>query len=445
MPLIFENGCMNPIALELNHIIKQSNPYVFEMLSDMGKALFFPKGILTQSAEAKQKAHKINATIGIAREKKHVLGLPSVTRYIQGIDPEAYLPYAPSFGIPELRRRWKSEILRKNPSLGRSKTSLPVVTSGITHALSLFSDLWVDADDVIILPDMFWGNYALTFAVKNKARLIHYPAYDDRLTRFNMEAFEKVIREQARLKAKIVTILNFPHNPTGYSPTRKEAEQMAGILIDAARQGANVVVGCDDAYFGLFFDDETFKESLFGLLAGADPRLVVAKLDGATKEDYVWGFRIGFVTYGVHSDDDRVYEALEKKTAGCIRATISNASHLSQTLVLKSMSDERYDAHKREKFEVLKSRVDKVRSILKKPDYRGAFDVYPFNSGYFMCIRLKDVSAETLRLHLLEHYGIGLIALGENNMRIAFSCLEPDEVEILFDAILSGIRDLRKT
>ena len=34
----------------------------------MGKALFFPKGILSQSAEAKQKAGKINATIGIAKE-----------------------------------------------------------------------------------------------------------------------------------------------------------------------------------------------------------------------------------------------------------------------------------------------------------------------------------------------------------------------------------------
>ncbi len=435
---------MNPIALELNDIIRRSAPCVFEMLSDMGKALFFPKGILTQSAEARQKAYKINATIGIAREKNRVLGLPSITRYIQGIDPEAYLPYAPSFGIPELRNRWKTEIFRKNPLLGESITSLPVVTSGITHALSLFADLWVDKNDVIVLPDMFWGNYALAFGVKNNARLVHYPAYDDRLTRFNMEAFEKVIREQAGLNSKIITILNFPHNPTGYSLNREEAERMAGILVDVARQGTNVVVGCDDAYFGLFFDDETFKESLFGLLAGADPRLVAVKLDGATKEDYVWGFRIGFLTYGIPSDDDRVYEALEKKTAGCIRATISNASHLSQTLVLKSMSDERYDAHKREKFEILKSRVGKVRSILKKSDYRDAFDVYPFNSGYFMCIRLKDVPAETLRLHLLEHYGTGLIALGENNIRIAFSCLEPGDVEILFDTILSGVRDLRK-
>ena len=61
-----------------------------------------------------------------------------------------------------------------------------------------------------------------------------------------------------------------------------------------------------------------------------------------------------------------------------------------------------------------------------------------------MCIRLKDVNAEQLRLHLLDHYGTGLISMGEKNIRIAFSCLELDDVEPLFDIVLNGINDLRK-
>ncbi len=35
---------MNPIAHSLNQIIESGNPYLVEMLSDMGKNLFFPKG-----------------------------------------------------------------------------------------------------------------------------------------------------------------------------------------------------------------------------------------------------------------------------------------------------------------------------------------------------------------------------------------------------------------
>jgi len=59
---------MNPLATELNDIIRKANPDIYEMLSNVGKHLFFPKGILSQSAEAKEKAHKFNATIGMATE-----------------------------------------------------------------------------------------------------------------------------------------------------------------------------------------------------------------------------------------------------------------------------------------------------------------------------------------------------------------------------------------
>ena len=435
---------MNPIAQKLNQTINDSNPHVFEMLSDLGKALFFPKGILSQSAEAKQKANKINATIGIAREKNSVLSLPSITRYIQGIDPDNYLPYAPSPGIPALRNRWKTELYKKNPSLNNKKISLPVVTAGITHGISILSEMWIDQGDVIVMPDMMWGNYNMTFCVKNKATIVPYQTFDDTLTRFDIEAFEQVIRRQAKDHDKIITVLNFPNNPSGYSPSKAEARQMADILIDVAQKGTNVVAACDDAYFGLFYENETSKESIFSKLAGADKRLVAIKLDGATKEDYVWGLRTGFITYGISGGDEPTLEALEKKTGGCIRGSISSSSHLSQTLLLNSMADENYDQYKQEKFDLLKSRAMKLKTVLTNPKYKTAFDVYPFNSGYFMCIRLKDVDAEDLRCHLLDNYGTGLISIGHRNIRVAFSCLEESDVQTLFDIILSGINDLKK-
>lgn len=435
---------MNPIALELNQTIQSANPHIFDMLSDMGKQFFFPKGILSQSAEAKAKADKINATIGIAKEKNSVLSLSCVTRFVNDIEPDNYLPYAPSFGIPDLRKKWKNDLYVKNPSLEGKSISLPVVTCGITHGVSILSDMWVNKDDVIVLPDMMWGNYNMTFCVRNKAKIVHYKAYDEALTRFNVDSFEQVIRSQAKENDKIVTVLNFPHNPSGYSLSKTEQQRVADIIIDIAEQGTNVVVGCDDAYFGLFFEEETAKESIFTTLAGASDRIVAVKLDGATKEDYVWGFRTGFITYGIGSADEAVYEALEKKSAGCIRGNISNCSHLSQTILLRSMAEQDYTANKKEKFELLKRRALKMKEVLKDPKYADGFDVYPFNSGYFMCIRLKDVGAENLRVHLLDKYGVGLISIGTQNIRVAFSCLEETDVQTLFDIIMSGINDLRK-
>ncbi|MCG8566797.1 MAG: aminotransferase class I/II-fold pyridoxal phosphate-dependent enzyme [Desulfobacterales bacterium] len=437
---------MNAIAQELNTIIKGSNPHVYDMLSDMGKALFFPKGILSQSAEAKAKAKKINATIGIAKEGDSVLSLSSVTRHLPNITPDEYLPYAPSFGIPALRKVWKEAIYRKNPSLDTLPISSPVVTSGITHGVSILSDMWVDEGDVIVLPSMMWGNYNMTFCVRNHGKIVHYDAYDKDLTQFNVDDFERVIRREAEANDKVVTVLNFPHNPSGYTLSKTEADRVAEILIDIARKGTNVVAACDDAYFGLFFEEETSKESLFAKIAGKDKRLLAIKLDGATKEDYVWGFRTGFVTYGMAADTDldAALEALEKKTGGCIRGNISNCSHLSQTLLLKSMEDADYETLKQEKFNLLKQRALKMKEVLANPKYKEGFDVYPFNSGYFMCIRLKGgINAEALRVHLLDEYGVGLISIGEENLRVAFSCLEEKDVETLFDIVMSGIKDLK--
>ena len=69
---------------------------------------------------------------------------------------------------------------------------------------------------------------------------------------------------------------------------------------------------------------------------------------------------------------------------------------------------------------------------------------YPFNSGYFMCLKLNNLDAETLRLHLLDQYGVGVIASNKTDIRVAFSCVEESDIEELFELIYQGCTDLTK-
>jgi len=435
---------MNPLAVELNEVIQKANIHIYEMLSEVGKNLFFPKGILTQSAEAKEKAHKFNATIGMATEKGRTMYLPSVMTMLSGLEPEETLTYAPSFGIPALRKAWKEALFEKNPSLASSKISLPVVSHAITHGLSVVGDMWVDPGDVLILPDKMWGNYNLIFSVRRGARVVQHALIDGR-GRFNLKSFEECVRGEAKKNKKIIVLFNFPNNPTGYTPHPDEAKTMAETLMDLAHQGTNVLALTDDAYFGLFFEDDVLKESLFAGLVNKHPRLMAIKLDGATKENYVWGLRVGFITYGacLPGDHDSVYNALERKTAGAVRGSISSASHLSQTITLRSLKSPSYKAEKEDKFRIMKDRAMEVKRVLANPKYREAWDAYPFNSGYFMCLKLKTVEAEPLRVHLLNQYGVGLISLGKQDLRVAFSCVEKKDVQELYDIILQGVKDLK--
>lgn len=434
---------MNPLAKELNDQVIQENNSLYEMLSKRGKALFFPKGILSQSAEAKVKATKFNATIGIATEHGDAMYLPCIKKYIEAIKPNDAFTYAPAPGKPELRKKWQEKLLNDNPSLRGKSFSLPMVTNAITHGLSLVGDLFVDEGDVIILPDKLWGNYRLIFSVRLGAVLKTFPLYNES-NGFNTDGLKKMIDETGREKSKMLLLLNFPNNPTGYSITPKDAGEITGILQEFSSKGLHLIVVNDDAYFGLFYEDEVLKESLFAHIANLDKRILAVKLDGATKEQYVWGFRVGFITYGVGGEGNKeiIYNALEKKTMGAIRGGISNSPHLSQTLVLKALEDQDFAKEANTKYGVMKARALRVKEVLTNEKYKDVWTYYPFNSGYFMCLRLKSVNAETLRQHLLNRYGVGVIAVDDTDIRVAFSCIEVEEVQQLFDIIYQGVKDL---
>mmetsp|Transcript_18298 Transcript_18298/g.8516 ORF Transcript_18298/g.8516 Transcript_18298/m.8516 type:complete len:436 (-) Transcript_18298:2501-3808(-) len=434
---------MNPLAKELNTIIEKSSPNIFEMLSSIGKNLFFPKGILTQSAEAKQKAYKFNATLGIATEKGKSMCLSSTVNSIKGIVSEEFLTYAPSYGLLELRKKWQRLLFLKNRSLTGKKISLPIVTCGISHAISTVSELLVDPNDVVILPSMMWGNYNMIFAVRKEAKLSQYSLFSEK-GGFNLKGFEAQVKKEALKHNKIIILLNFPHNPTGYTVTEDEADAITDILYKVADEGTKIIALADDSYFGLIYEDGIITESIFARLCSLHENILAVKMDGVTKEEFAWGLRVGFITYGIKAKNNKeeLYEAIEKKTAGCVRGNISNASHLSQLIALRTMESETYFDEKKKNFNILKKRALKIKEVLSNPKYRDAWEPYNFNSGYFMCIKLKsNFDAETLRVHLLDKYGVGLIASGNKDLRVAYSCIEEKDIPELFDIVLQGINE----
>ena len=168
---------------------------------------------------------------------------------------------------------------------------------------------------------------------------------------------------------------------------------------------------------------------------------MAVKVDGATKEDYVWGFRTGFITYAIKDGTEGLYTALADKTSGAVRGNISNAANISQSLVLKAFESPTYSAEKKEKYSLLKSRYDKVKEVLKDKKYAGCFEALPYNSGYFMCIKLKgDLDSEKVRQILLSKYSTGVIAIG-SLLRIAFSAVAESNVSELFENIYSACKE----
>lgn len=427
---------LNPLATELNEQLRAVSPTVYTLLSKLGERIYLPKGILSQTAEANTKAHRFNATRAIALEDKDMMHLAVSRELVPEVSLESIYGYAPVLGQPELRDAWKTHLLKENPSIVEAILSLPIVTSGMTHGFSLLTELFVDNGDTLILPDKIWGNYRLIFETKAEANLQTYPFFNA-ANGFNTDGFRETLTNIAG--GKLLILLNFPHNPTGYAINHAEAQCIVDAVVARAEAGSRILVMIDDAYAGLWYDASVMHESLFGLLVGCHPNVVPVKIDGATKEEYAWGLRVAFISFGLR---EIAMQPLEQKFSGLIRANTSGASQVSQTLILEAMKAPDYAEQKQRNYEILKSRALKVKKIASHARYAELWAVYPSHAGYFTCLNLKSGNAEAVRQRLLEEYGIGTIALGKTELRVAYSCLEESDIETVFTTIAEVIEEV---
>jgi aspartate/methionine/tyrosine aminotransferase len=430
---------MDAQALGLNQTIEKQNAGIMSMLSERGKNIFFPKlGILAQGAQAKGK--NINATIGEAIEDDGTsMHLPEFDKLIN-LPTTSIYPYAPSFGKPELRTAWKNLIYTKNPSLKDTVISNPIATCGLTHGLSIVGYLFADEKDTVLLSDLYWENYNLVYENAYGAHVETFELFKN--GGFNVAGFGAKL--DSIKNEKIIILLNFPNNPAGYTPLVDEVELIVNEIHKQAISGKKVVVMIDDAYFGLVYEDKVYTESIFVQLANLHENVLAVKLDGSTKEDYVWGFRVGFITYGVKNGTPELYEALENKTGGAIRGNISNISQLSQSLLLAAYTSPSYQQSKKEKFDILLARYNGMKQNFANPKYAEYFEALPFNSGYFMCVRLKKgLDAEQVRQRLLNEYSTGVIVLGDV-IRLAFSAVPLAKIPTLVENLYLACKDLAK-
>jgi aspartate/methionine/tyrosine aminotransferase len=428
---------MHSLAEQLNERLRDT--VVEDLLSDLGKRFYFPRGIVAQTSEAKRYATKYNATAGMAYDHGQPMHLSTIRRYLPDLQPEEIFAYSTTSGESVLRELWQQEMVRKNPSLEGTTTSLPLVVSGLTHGISLMADLFADSGDVVVLPELFWGNYRLIFEGRREARLVTFPFFDAQ-GGFNVRGLQGAIEDHGA--GKVIVLLNFPNNPTGYSPSIKEAEQIVKLLDELASENLKLIVITDDAYFGLFYEKGVYTESLFGPLASQNENLLAIKVDGTTKEDLSWGFRIGFLTFGSKGLSADHYEALERKTMGLIRATTSNASRPAQSLLIKAIQSETYLAEKEKSLELMKKKYLKVKEILSRSSLPPPLSVFPFNSGYFMCFEMKEGGAESLRQKLLHDHGIGTISVDRHLLRVAFSYIDLEDMEEFYGTILRAAENL---
>lgn len=429
---------INPLAQELNDALKGTT--AGQLLSDVGTRLYFPKGIIAQSGEAKKLGKVANGTIGTTVVEGKPVMLPSIHKFAPDLTAAELVAYAPTAGNPEFREIWKKELIKKNPRLEGKAISTPVVVPGLTAGISYLSDLFLDENHSLIAADPSWDNYVLIASARRNAEFVQFKMFKD--GKFNIDGLEETLKEEAK-KGSVRVLLNFPQNPSGYSPTRDEAQRLVSIMKNLAENGTKVMVWCDDAYFGLNYEDDIEPQSLFAYLCDLHENVLAAKIDGPTKEDFAWGARTGFITFGCKGMTEAQYDALVKKLMAAIRSSVSCASTPAQTLIRKGYETGKLDEEKKEFRKILERRYALVRKFINE-HISSAIEPLPFNSGYFMSFDTKKINAEELRVRLLNEKGIGTIQIDSRTLRVAFSSLDENKIEVVYQAIYDMAEEMNK-
>ncbi|MBW8876289.1 MAG: aminotransferase class I/II-fold pyridoxal phosphate-dependent enzyme [Acidobacteria bacterium] len=401
---------------EINAPLERDAPALFRALSPLGRRAFFPPDIPSQAAEARSAT--LNGTTGqITDGRGGAVRLPALAAAfgdLPGRDLDQALLYSPVEGLSEVRQRWREWQRRQAPAGVAS--SLPLVTAGLSHALSLAADLFGGEGRAVAIPQPFWGNYRQAFAMRTGARVLNGPAYV--AGRYNPRAISDAL---AAVPAgePAVALLNVPSNPGGYTPDREERRATVAALLDEAERRPLVVI-CDDAYAGLVFAPAIPRESLFWELAGVHPNLTAVKIDGATKEFSFFGGRVGFLTFAVEPDSEAA-RSLESKVKMLVRSSIGSPVASSQVILLQALRQEGIAAEVEAVRALLQGRYEALKGALEKVD-RNLLTPLPFNSGCFALIELPEklgLDSETVRRHLLAHHDTGLISIAPRYLRIA--------------------------
>lgn len=393
--------------------------------SKLGENIILPQDVLIQSKETAAVSGAINATIGIATTNKKAMALPSINKVITEISNSEYLPYSPTPGLPKMRELWKEKILADNPTINKEYLSLPMVTTGITQGIDIAANLFSEKKDALLLPNLFWQNYAQIYTIKLGNNIYKYNQFDEN-NNFSIENFKTTL--YSIKEDKISLILNFPNNPTGYTPSDNELTKLVEVINIFAKEhpSKQLIIVSDDAYFGLFFEDNHKTPTLSATYKLAEnSNCLIVKLDGITKEFYSWGLRVGFVTY--YTKDDTLRKSLLEKTQGFLRSTTSSPSNLSQQIALRLLENKQALLEKEENDSIIQDRYNELKLAISKENLATLVTVLPFNSGYFFTIKLPTtINAHEFRLKFLNEYKYGVYSMDDEHVRIAFSCLDKE-------------------
>jgi aromatic-amino-acid transaminase len=320
--------------------------------------------------------------------------LPSTARAVREVSDDEWAAYAPIAGTPDYLRAVIADLFQGHGAL--ADTAVAAATPGGTGALRHAIANYLEPGQALLTSSFYWGPY-LTLADEADRRVTTFEMFkrgpDGAVLGLDVAALDRALGETLAQQGRALVFLNDPcHNPTGYSMTPAEWNDVATCLREHGKRGP-VTVLLDVAYSAYAAND---PRSHFGRVLDLLENVGVLFAWSGSKSFTHYGLRVGAIVACVPDAKERAMTAAAFSYS--CRGTWSNCNRGGLRAVTQLLVDPELSAACKTERDGLK-RLLAARVSSFNTHAKDAKLVYPrYEGGFFVTVFHDDAQAKAARM-----------------------------------------------
>ena len=352
--------------------------------------------IVEKAKIAKQKygaENVVDATIGsLYGEDEKIVAMNVVFESLKHQENATLARYAVNFtGNPDFKQQVIDWVLDGNSHLEKEV----IATPGGTGAVNMTLAECLGPNETVILPEVAWGSYKLMAQMHN-LEVENYTLFKD--NHFNIESLKEACQKVMEKQNRLVLVINDPcHNPTGYSLSKEEWQEVVEFLNECSKTHSVVLLN-DIAYIDFAYGQKKAKE-YFSLFDQFTENVVVVVAFSLSKSMTSYGLRCGAAI--ILSKTKEAVQQVKTVFEKAARATWSNINNGAMAMFVDVIQNhlEEYDAERKKYVALLKERSE----IFVKEADAVQLAHYPYKEGFFVTLSMDNAMRDAFHEALMAN------------------------------------------
>lgn len=393
-------------------------------------------GLAAKAKEAIDKYGKenvIDSTLGtLIDDEGNLICLNTVYSELKSLPNAEIAAYAQVAGQADFLETVQDACFKEyRPKAYTRAVATPGGTGAVRHAIWNYTN----PGDSILVCDWFWAPY-VTISNEFGRKVTNFELFNEN-GEFNIKSFKEKFEDLLDKQKRLVTVLNTPaNNPTGYSLSDEEWDEVLKIAKDKAKDPENKIIFLVDVAYIDYAGVGSERRKFFTKFSDLPENIFIMIAYSMSKGYTMYGLRSG-AAIGISSKEEIVNEFYYT----CMHSNRSNWSNGTRC-AMSIMTHIAKDPSKKKAYE---EEVNKYKTMLRKRAnafVEGAKDcgleILPYRDGFFVsipCNNAKKASDELIKENLFvvslkKGLRFAVCAVPEEKCRIA-----PAKIKAVLDKL----------